>query len=101
MALLFVAEYSDIVQTVRGGTAIPQDPPVVPEYTIPIGGISQQSPAFNPATRFVRLHTDAICSVTVNLPNPTATAANGRFAANQTEFRGVMPGNKLAVITNT
>lgn len=100
MALLYVAEYSDIVQTVRGGTAIPQDPPIA-EYTVPISGSSTQSPAFNTATRFVRIETDAICSVSVNVANPVATAANGRLAANQTEFRGVTAGNKLAVITNT
>lgn len=100
MATLYIAEYSDIVQTVRGGTAIPVDPPLA-EQTVAIGASSAQSAAFNALTKFVRIHSDAICSVTVNLAAPTATATNGRFAANQTEFRGVSPGNKLAVITNT
>ena len=100
MALLYITEYADIVQTVRGGTAIPVDPPIA-QQTVAIGGTSAQSAAFNVATRFIRIHVDAICSVTCNTTNPTATAANGRFAANQTEFRGVTGGLKLAVITNT
>lgn len=100
MATLFVSEFADIVSTVRGGTAIPKDPPLA-SYTIAIGGVSTQSPTFNINTKFVRIHSDAICSVNNNLPNPVATAANDRWAANQTEFRGVDSGNKLAVITNT
>lgn len=100
MATVYIAEYADIVATVRGATAIPVDPPLA-EQTVAITGSSAQSAAFNAATRFVRIHTDAICSVNCNLANPTATAANGRFAANQTEFRGVTPGLKLAVITNS
>lgn len=100
MATLYITEYADIVSTVRGGTAIPVDPPLA-EYTVAIGGTSAPSPAFNTATKFVRIHTDAICSITVNAVAPVATTSNGRWAANQTEFRGVTGGNKLAVITNT
>lgn len=100
MATLYIAEYSDIVQTVRGGTAIPVDPPIA-EQTVAIGGGSLQSAAFNVATKFIRIHSDAICSINCNLASPTATATNGRFAANQTEFRGVTGGLKLAVITNS
>lgn len=100
MAVVFITEYADIVSTIRGATAIPVDPPLA-EQTVAIGAGSLQSAAFNAATKFVRIHTDAICSINCNAANPTATATNGRFAANQTEFRGVSPGNKLAVITNT
>lgn len=100
MAILYGSEYADIVSTVRGGTAIPKDPPLA-SWTIAIGGVSVQSPAFNANTKFVRIHSDAICSIKNNLSNPVATATDDRWAANQTEFRGVDPGNKLAVITNT
>lgn len=98
--LLYVSEYADIIRSVAGGSVMPQDPPVVAEYTIAIGGVSTQSPAFNPKTTFVRIHADTICSVSVNTASPVATAANARWAANQTEFRAVTPGMKLAVITN-
>lgn len=100
MSTLYIAEYSDIVSTVRGGTAIPVDPPIA-EQTVSISAGSLQSVAFNAATKFIRIHSDAICSINSNIANPTATAANGRFAANQTEFRGVTGGMKLAVITNS
>lgn len=100
MATLYITEYADIVSTVRGGTAIPVDPPIA-EQTVAISGSSAQSAAFSTATKFIRIHTDAICSINCNATNPIATAANGRFAANQTEFRGVTPGLKLAVITNS
>lgn len=100
MATVYIAEYSDIVSTVRGGTAIPVDPPIA-EQTVTVGSVSAQSAAFNSSTKFIRIHTDAICSINCNASNPVATSANGRFAANQTEFRGVTAGLKLAVITNS
>jgi hypothetical protein len=98
--LLYVEEFADIIRTVAGGSVMPQDPPVLAGYTLAIGGASTPSPAFNAATRFVRLHADTICSVRVNYASPVAVATDGRLAANQTEFRGVTPGLKLAVITN-
>lgn len=100
MSTLYITEYADVVQTVRGGTPVPVDPPIA-EQIVAIGVSSVQSAAFNTLTRFIRIHADAICSVNNNSANPTATAANGRFAANQTEFRGATGGMKLAVISNS
>lgn len=93
MAVLFIAEYADV----RGNAAF--DPPLT-EQTVAIGGGSVQSSAFNANTQFIRVHTDAICSVALG-PNPTATAQTGRMAANTTEYRKVYPGQKIAVIQNT
>jgi hypothetical protein len=106
MAVLYITEYAELSLNRLGQLGqMPVEPPVA-EQTVAIGGSSVQSAAFNAATKFVRLHTDAICSVEVGA-NPTATATTGRLAANQTEFRDVSRGPssgsafKIAVITNT
>ena len=96
MAVLYITEYSAI--------SIP-DAPIAPgeaiaSQTVAIGGSSTQSSAFNAQTRYVRLHTDAICSILFG-SNPTATATTARMAADATEYFSVNPSTKVAVITNT
>ena len=59
-----------------------------------------QSAAFSGRTRFVRIHTDSICSYLFG-SNPTATTSTPRMAANQTEYFAVQPSDKVAFITNT
>lgn len=102
MAVLYITEYAEmqIGPAGRGGQ-MPLEPPLA-EQTVAIGVGSVASSAFNAATRFVRLHTDAICSVEFGTA-PTATASKARMAANQTEYHGVPLGAsyKVAVITNT
>lgn len=102
MAVLYITEYAGLMPSPVGGQGqVPMEPPLA-EQTVAIGAGSVQSSAFNAKTRLVRLHTDAICSVSVDT-GPTATATKGRLAANQTEYRGVpVTGTyKVAVITNT
>lgn len=101
MAVLYVTEYQYMGQVPNSAAQMPQEPPLA-EQTIAIGGTSTQSSNFNAKTRFVRLHTDAICSIEFGT-NPTASATTGRMAANQTEYRAVPEGGsfKVAVITNT
>lgn len=97
---LFIAEYADISETVRGAAQAPKDPPIT-EQLITISGTATQSAAFNVATRFILITTDTICSVLVGGTNPVATGSNHRMAADQAEFRGVLGGDKLSVISNT
>jgi hypothetical protein len=103
MATLYVTEYIDI----DGTRQVPTEPPLV-QQTVAIGVGSAASNPFDPRTTVIRVHCDAICSVLVGgssiagtVTNPTATAASGRMAANQTEYRGVHGGQSIAVITNT
>lgn len=63
-------------------------------------GATTQSSAFGKNTYLIRVHTDSICSVEV-ATNPTATTNSKRLAANQTEYFAVVPGQKIAGITNT
>jgi hypothetical protein len=101
MAKLFISEYKFMgkMQASKEDIAAPQEPALVVQTPVVIGAGSLQSVAFNEQTRFVRLHNDVICSVKFG-DNPTATADDARLAANGTEYFGVVPGQKVAVITN-
>ena len=100
MAVLYISEYSFQRADYRGSIIPVGAEPAVTTQTVAIGGGSVASAAFQATTNFIRLHTDAICSVEFGTA-PTATTASARMAAGQTEFFGVMPGNKVAVISNT
>ena len=99
MATLYITEYTQAGGPSGLGMLLPNDPPVA-EQTVTIGSSSTQSAAFNAATTFIRVHTDAICSVLIGA-NPAAAATDARMAASTTEYRVVKPGHKIAVITNT
>jgi len=97
MATLYISEYSGLGS--GGGYAQLAQAPAVAEQTLAIAGASAASAAFNASTKFVRLHTDAICSIAFGAA-PVATAAKMRMAANATEYFGVVAGQKVAVISN-
>src|SRR5437899_519412 len=99
MATLYIAEFTHINPGDAVGAQIAKYPPLV-EQVVVIGGGSLASAAFNNQTRFIRVHADAICSIAI-ATTPTATVTNGRLAADQTEYLGVNPGDKIAVISNT
>lgn len=96
---VYISEYVRIGLTPRAHLLAAEEPAIASQ-TVAIGATSAQSNVFNDATTFVRVHTDAVCSIKFG-PNPTATATSMRMAANQTEYFAVTPGDKLAVITNT
>lgn len=109
MATVYITEFADLAfSTTPSQTHAPRElaqaaqqaPGPVVEQTVAIGGASAQSAAFNAATTLVRIHADSVCSILFGL-NPTATATSARLAAGQTEYFGVYPGTKVAVITNT
>jgi len=102
MAKLYVAEYSGMAKAWAEPVPIaaPQEPSITDQTPVVIGAGSLQSAAFNGATRVIRVHTDAICSIAIGA-DPTATADNKRMPAGATEYFGVTPGHKIAVITNT
>lgn len=99
MATLYITEFNAQGNTGGFSAACAYQPPVA-EQTVSIGGASTQSNAFNTATLFVRLHTDSICSIEFGA-SPTASATTARMAANQTEYFAVVPGQKVAVISNS
>jgi hypothetical protein len=104
MATLYVSEYRQIGQVPSANSYVPataQAPqePSVADQVVSISGSSTQSAVFGGYTQMIRVHTDAICSIVIG-DNPIAASTNKRLAANQTEYFGVSPGQKIAVITN-
>lgn len=104
MAFLYITECNAIPSLSSWGQSAqaPSMPPVT-EQRLAIGGASTPSAAFNANTKFVMLHTDAICSLawTSDGSNPVAVATAQRMNAGETRFYGVNPNYKVAVITNT
>lgn len=105
MAVLYITEYTEVTVLPPGWvTQAPLEPPIA-EQMVAISGASAVSNPFNSKTTYVRLHTDAICSVLfgVSTALPLATTSNQRLSANQTEYKGVRPGTgyAVAVISNT
>jgi hypothetical protein len=96
MAVVYISEYTE------GSQFAPTlgNEPAVTQQTVAITAGSVQSSAFGRNTTVVRVHTDAICSYRFGT-NPTASATTARMAAGQTEYFKVLPGDKVAVITNT
>lgn len=95
MAKVYISEYSNL-----GKADIVAREPSVATQVVAIGGTSAQSSAFGAGTNVIRVHTDAVCSISIG-ENPTATADTLRMSAGQTEYFGVTPAHKIAVITNS
>ena len=100
MAKVYISEYVTAPVGNNGQMLAAGAEPSTTVQTVAIGGASVQSAAFGTNTKFIRVHTDAICSFAVG-SNPTATANSARLAANSTEYFGVTPGQIIAIITNS
>ena|SRR5215472_15645731 len=97
MARLYIAEYGTIVglpATANG--QVPLEPPLREQVIDFTGGVISSQP-FQQTTRMLRLHCDAICSLIIGPPPQIATTNNGRWATNQTEYRGVPEGQGFVV----
>lgn len=102
MAGLTITEFEWMAPTGpnRDGIAqIPMQPPVTVQTALVPGASSAQSQAFNAATRFVELTTDADCRINFG-SNPTAAQSNSLMKAGDVRYYGVRAGDKLAVIAN-
>ena len=99
MAVLYITEYELLAVTANGNVPVGKEPAIATQ-ALTYTGTSAASAAFNSRTKFVRLHTDGICSI-IFAADPTATTSNPRMGANQTEYFGVDAGDKVAAIVNT
>lgn len=99
-ATLYISEFASPVGQV--GTvqsqAFPQ--PAVTDQTVAITGSSAQSAAFNTLTHAVMVECDADCSISIGT-NPTATTTNFLMGDGIPYQFVVLPGQKIAVISNT
>lgn len=100
MATLDITEYSEMTLAGRGHTVMAGQEPSLRNQQVAVGASSAQSLAFGDTTRFVRLHSDVACRVTIGA-NPTASSTSMRMGAGGTEYLGVLPGLKIAVIATT
>jgi hypothetical protein len=98
MAVCYISEFASIANVT--GANIAMMPPIA-QQTVAIGA-EADSNAFNAATRYIRVHVDAICSIAIGV-TPTATTSMLRMSAESTEYFAVPlnGGYKLSVITNT
>lgn len=100
MAFVYIREYLRQPKDGVGG-ALPagMEPGIVTQkVAITIGSV--QSAPFDPKTTFVCVQTDAAMSYAFGV-NPVATAADMRMPLDGTQFFGVRPGDRIAIITNT
>lgn len=102
MATVYITEFARQGRDASGFQMVVADEPAIANQTVAITAGSVQSSAFNALTKFVRVNTDAVCSIEFGT-NPTASSTTRRLAANSTEYFSVPLGAsyKIAVITNT
>ncbi len=100
MAILDVTEYNELTQAGRGHLVMAGQEPCTLNQQVAVGASSAQSSAFADTTRFIRIHSDVACRVAIGA-NPTASTASMRMGAGGTEYLGVLPGLKIAVIATT
>jgi len=99
MAVVDITEYAELAVAGRGQMIMAGQEPSLLNQQVGIGGTSVQSAAFTDVTKFVRIHAEAPCRIAVG-SNPTASAASMRMVAGGTEYLGVVPGLKIAVIAS-
>lgn len=100
MATVDIACYDTLARDNRNDVVATGMEPALADLQVAITAGSVQSAAFPDNTRLVRVHADAVCRVAFG-DNPTAAATTKRMAAGATEYFGVRPGHKIAVITST
>lgn len=100
MAILSLSEY-DIAADDQNHSILPTgDDPETAYQELAIGASSVQSVAFQSTTTFIRVHVDVPCRIQINATPTAAVGTSKRMAGNTTEYIGVAPGQKLAVITS-
>jgi hypothetical protein len=99
MAIVDITEYQRLAVDQQGEFIQTGIEPGIRQQ-VAIGAGSVQSSAFDQSTLLVRVHADAPARIEFGA-NPTASGASARIAAGASEYFGVRPGHKIAVITTT
>lgn len=99
MPVLDITEYAELSLAGRGHLVMAGREPSIINQQVSIGAASAQSSPMSDVTRFIRLHAEAPCRVSVG-SNPVAAATSMRMGAGGTEYLGVSPGLKIAVIAS-
>lgn len=96
MAKLYITEYARLAREDHGPAVQAGEEPAIAESTIAIGATSTASGVLSAETRFVMIHTDAICHVKI-AANAVANTNHRRLPADATVFYGIKPGTELKV----
>jgi len=96
----YISEYAVMPQQTGVLLQVGKEPSIT-DYVVDYTSAHAESAAFNAKTNFIRVHVDSIASFKISTAGTAATTSNARLAANQTEFFGVTPGDKISLITNT
>lgn len=105
MAFLYITEFSILPRDEKGipCQGMGESGAILAKQKIANDGVSVASATFNAQTKFVRLHSDSICSVNFGGAGVAAAVTDQRMSANQTEYWGVNSAGitKVAAILNT
>ena len=99
MSKLYISEFERPHDGFAAGMPAVQVPEIVTQVVDFSGGVATSLP-FGPNTRFLRIETDATCSLAFGKSSP-ATTGNMRLAGNKTEYFFVTPGDQVSAIANT
>lgn len=99
MAKLYIAEYSSLGIDKSGRALVSPNEPPINEQVVDFSSGVAASSTFNKETKFIRIHTDADCSILIG-ESPTATVNNQRMVAGQTEYKAVDNRHKVSAISN-
>lgn len=100
MPFAYISEYVRMPNDMIGRAIPAGQEPAITVQKIAIGGGSVQSAPFSPKTTLVAINVDATCSFAFG-ENPTATTSSMRLPQDGTQFFGVTPGDRVAVISNS
>jgi hypothetical protein len=100
MATIYVSEHATMGIAANGVPQVASHPSLQAQSMAITAGSTTLPTPFTGATRFIRVHTDAICSIAIG-SSPTAVTTKNRMSAESTEYYGVQPGDNIAVIANT
>lgn len=100
MSTIYVTEFATMGSGLNGVAQIAARPGLAKQSMAITGASTTLSSVFTAQTKFIRVHTDAICSIAIG-KTPVAVTTSDRMSAESTEYYGVVPGDNLAVIANT
>ena len=99
MAGAYITEFEALAVDGQNGASPHLLTPAIAAQNIAIGAVTPSAP-FGATTKFVRIDVDAICSIKFGAA-PVAAVTDLRLPANGSITVGVVPGQKVSVITNT
>lgn len=99
MATVDITEYSNVASDANGRQVAAGIEPARIRQQLSVSTASAPSAVLSEGTKFVRVHTDATIRLEFGA-NPVANFASQRMVGNSTEYFGVTPGIKIAVIAS-